>query len=163
MGRAGSPVVCPDGHPHSTLAGTAHSEHPLCGAGISGGTEGRLRLGSWRPSLSEDGEWRGRTHLANTGLGLTDLGVAMAVATFTGAQVEAAGHACVACATFLATEDGGGWAYGERQRRKRPASTVEEAGRTGGGTDRCWGPGLAHLAGRAAVPKGTGTLLYFQC
>lgn len=57
--------------------------------------------------------------LANTGLGLTDLGVAMAVATFTGAQVEAAGHACVACATFL--------------------------------------------AGRAAVPEGTGTLLYFQC
>lgn len=56
--------------------------------------------------------------LANAGLRLTDLRVAMAVAPLTGAQVEPAGHACVACVTFL--------------------------------------------TGRAAVPRWTGTLFYFQ-
>lgn len=49
MGRAGSPAVCPAGHLHSSLAGTARSEHPLCGADSSGRTEGRLRLRPWKP------------------------------------------------------------------------------------------------------------------
>ena len=45
-------------------------------------------------------------HLAGARLGLTDLGVAVAAAAFAGAQVEAAGHACVACVTVLGAARG---------------------------------------------------------
>lgn len=43
----------------------------------------------------------GETHLAGACFRLTDFGMAMATATFTGAQVESTGHACVACVTVL--------------------------------------------------------------
>lgn len=49
---------------------------------------------------------RGGAHLAGACLGLADLGVAVTAAAFTGAQVEAAGHACVACVTVLGTARG---------------------------------------------------------
>lgn len=61
-----------------------------------------MRLGPCRPQIPEVGRKEGRTHLAGTCFRLTDLRVAMAAATLTGAQVESTGHACVACVTVLA-------------------------------------------------------------
>lgn len=65
------------------------------------GVERGLRLSPWRPQIPGVGKKEGGTHLAGTCFGLTDLCVAMAAATFAGAQVEAAGHACIACVTVL--------------------------------------------------------------
>lgn len=56
--------------------------------------------------------WTGRkaggTHLADTCFRLTDLCMAMATATFTCAQVESTGHACVARVTVLGARRLGG-------------------------------------------------------
>lgn len=65
-----------------------------------------LRLGPWRPQTPGIGGKGGGAHLAGACLGLADLGVAVTAAAFTGAQVEAAGHACVACVTVLGTARG---------------------------------------------------------
>lgn len=101
MGTAGSPVASPAGRPHSILVGTARTEGPPCGVGSPGEAKRGLRLSPWRPQTPGVGRREGGTHLAGTCFGLTDLRVAVAAATFTGAQVESAGHACVARVTVL--------------------------------------------------------------
>lgn len=103
MGMAGSPAVSPAGHPRSILAGTAHTVGPQCGAGSPGKAEHGLRLGPWKPQIPGVGRMESATHLAGTCFRLTDFRVSMAAAAFAGAQVEAAGHACVACVTVLGT------------------------------------------------------------
>lgn len=60
-----------------------------------------MRLDPWKPQIPGVGRLEGATHLAGTRFRLTDFRVAMAAAAFASAQVEAAGHACVARVTVL--------------------------------------------------------------
>lgn len=60
--------------------------------------------------------------------------MAVAVTTLTGAQVEPAGHTCVARVTVLETKRW--WRAGNVGRAKRPESVAEEVGWVSGGGPR---------------------------
>ena len=176
MGMAGSPVVSLAGRPRSIPAGTAHTEGQLCGAG---NPEGPSVVKAGPPRATDPwGSKSGGTHLAGPCFGLTDLRVAMAATAFTGAQVEATGHAGVACVTVLgagrrqweglpqqapfwaATTGWRGWGGLGKVERAKGGRTREH--HRGSWLDRCVGP-RAHLAGWASVPGWAGALFYFQC
>lgn len=72
----------------------------------------------------------------------------MAAAAFTGAQVEPAGHACVACVTVLGTESWWGLAIWGETKEERPASTVKEVGWMGGGPRLTWQEGPRYPGGQ---------------
>lgn len=102
-GRAGSLPGCHGWHRRSSQAGTCHTACPLCGPGSPGvGGRGRRWHGegvpTMPPMLSPCQRW---AHLALARLRMALVGVPMALAALTGAQVEPAGAAGVAHVAVL--------------------------------------------------------------
>lgn len=136
-----------------------------------------MRLGTWRPQIPGLGRKEGGTYLAGTCFGFTGLCMAMAAAALAGAQVEATGHACVACVTVLGagrwqweglpwqgpfwagTTGWQGWGGPGEEGRANGGAREHHAG---GWLERYARP-RAHLAGWATVPRWAGTVFHFQC